>query len=401
MAMTEFSAALKQVAIERGIPEESIVESIKVAVASAYRKDYGTDVENIVVDLDPKTGETIIRNLDDEDITPPGFGRIAAQTAKQVILQKIRETEKKVVLDEFKDKQGSIITGNIFRVEPNVIVIDFEKTQGILPKNEQMSTDEYRIGQRLKVLIKEVREGERGAEVIASRSDIEFVKKLFAQEVPEVEAGTVEIKAIAREAGSRTKIAVSSNDEKVDPVGSCVGQKGVRVQSIISELNGEKIDIILYSDDIDKFIAASLSPAKVTGVEVDYDEEEAKVSVPEDQLSLAIGKEGQNVRLAAKLTNWRIDIKGASGMFDEKGEFIGGDADEEVVVGVWDAAIKAARGPEEKEKEKEEQKLDDEKEDIQKVEEEENKEEVEEQVSEEKEEEAKKSEEKENEKKEE
>lgn len=230
MAMTEFSAALKQVAIERGIPEESIVESIKVAVASAYRKDYGTDVENIVVDLDPKTGETIIRNLDDEDITPPGFGRIAAQTAKQVILQKIRETEKKVVLDEFKDKQGSIITGNIFRVEPNVIVIDFEKTQGILPKNEQMSTDEYRIGQRLKVLIKEVREGERGAEVIASRSDIEFVKKLFAQEVPEVEAGTVEIKAIAREAGSRTKIAVSSNDEKVDPVGSCVGQKGVRVQ---------------------------------------------------------------------------------------------------------------------------------------------------------------------------
>lgn len=397
MAMTEFSAALKQVAIERGIPEESIVETIKEAVASAYRKDYGTDVESIVVDLDPATGETAIRDLEGEDITPPGFGRIAAQTAKQVILQKIRETEKKVVLDEFKEKQGTVLTGNIFRIEDSLVIIDFEKTQGILPRNEQMSTDEYRIGQRIKVLIKEVREGERGAEIIASRSDPEFVKKLFEQEVPEIEAGTVEIEAIAREAGSRTKMAVSSNDEKIDPVGSCVGQKGVRVQSIIAELNGEKIDIILHSESIDKFIAASLSPAKVTGVEIDYDEEEARVSVPEDQLSLAIGKEGQNVRLAAKLTNWRIDIKGAAGMFDAAGEFIGGEVDDEVVVGVWDAAIKAARGVEEDEKKEEEV-----------VDEEEIKEEIEEGIEEEIEEEEekeededKKSEENEDEKKEE
>lgn len=350
MAVTEFSAALKQVAIERGIPEESILETIKVAIASAYRKDYGTDVDSVEVELDQATGETKILDLNGKDITPPGFGRIAAQTAKQVILQKIRETEKEVVLDEYKGKIGEIVIGNVFRVEEKVVILDLGKAQGVLPQSEQVDTDEYRNGMKLKILIKDVRETARGTEIIVSRADAQFIVKLFEQEVPEIASGTVVIEAIAREAGSRTKMAVSSSDEKIDPVGSCVGQKGVRVQSIISELHGEKIDIVPHSKDIAKFIAAALSPAKVTDVEVNQDDKEAKVSVPEDQLSLAIGKDGQNVRLAAKLTKWRIDIKGASGLFAEDAEFVGGKGSEEAIVGVWDAAISAARKQEADEK---------------------------------------------------
>lgn len=356
MAITEFNAALRQVATERGIPVESILETIKVAIASAYRKDYGTDVEEVEVEIDGDSGETRVFNADGEDVTPPGFGRIAAQTAKQVILQKIRETEKEVVMDEYKGKLGEIVVGVIFRVENNVVVLDLGKAQGILPQSEQVSVDEYRTGQRLKVLVKDIRDGSRGTEIIVSRSDPQFIVKLFEQEVPEITSGTVVIEAIAREAGSRTKMAVSSSDEKIDPVGSCVGQKGVRVQSIISEVHGEKIDIIPHSPDIDKFIAAALSPAKVTGVEINHDETEAQVSVPEDQLSLAIGKEGQNVRLAAKLTNWRIDIKGAAGLFDDDGGFVGGEKSEEAIVGVWDAAIKAAKATDDDDNEEEEEK---------------------------------------------
>ncbi len=340
MAVTEFNAALRQVANERGIPVESILETISVAIASAYRKDYGTDVEEVEVDLDSETGETKIFNDKKEDITPPGFGRIAAQTAKQVILQKIRETEKEVVLDEFKNKIGEIIVGTIFRVENSVVVLDLGRAQGVLPHSEQVEGDEYRTGQRLKVLIKDIRQNMRGTEIIVSRSDAQFVVKLFEQEVPEIASGTVVIEEIAREAGSRTKMAVSSSDEKIDPVGSCVGQKGVRVQSIISEIKGEKIDIVPFSASIEKFIASALSPARVTEVEINEEGKEAQVSVPEDQLSLAIGKDGQNVRLAAKLTKWRIDIKGAAGLFDDDGEFVGGEKDAKVV-GVWDAAIRA------------------------------------------------------------
>jgi N utilization substance protein A len=353
MAVTEFSAALRQVATERGIPEESILETIKVAIASAYRRDYGTDVEDLDVILDSATGETTILNDKGEDVTPPGFGRIAAQTAKQVILQKIRETEKEVVMDEYKGKIGEIVTGTIFRIENNVVVLDLGKAQGVLPQSEQSSSDEYRTGQRLKVLVKDIRQSARGTEIIVSRSDAQFVVKLFEQEVPEIASGTVVIEAIAREAGSRTKMAVSSHDEKIDPVGSCVGQKGVRVQSIIAEIHGEKIDIITYSEMVDRFIAASLSPAKVTGVEIDAEAKEAKVSVPEDQLSLAIGKEGQNVRLAAKLTHWRIDIKGATGLFGDDGELLDTVGGDKAVVGVWDAAIKAARKIEDDENEEE------------------------------------------------
>ena len=345
MAITEFSAALNQVATERGIPVDSVLESIRIALASAYkrdRKDVGEDVEieDISVDLNSDTGEVSILK-GKKDVTPAGFGRIAAQTAKQVILQKIRETEKDVILDEYKAKLGSIMSGTVFRIESGVVILDLGKAHGILPQSEQVETEQYRLNQRLKVLIKDIKESSRGTEIIVSRSDPEFIKKLFEQEVPEIASGVVRIEAIAREAGSRTKMAVSSSDEKIDPVGSCVGQKGVRVQSIISEVFGEKIDIIPFSSSLEKFVAASLSPARVTDVELDQDERKATVSVPEDQQSLAIGKEGQNARLANKLTKWKIDIKGAPGLFgvDDKAEE---DQDKKVVRGVWDADIKKA-----------------------------------------------------------
>ncbi len=349
MAITEFKAALNQVATERGINVEDVLESIRSALESAYRKDYGEELEGeIIVDLDEDTGEAKIL-LDGKDVTPAGFGRIAAQTAKQVILQKIRETEKQVVYDEYSDKIGTLINGTIFRIEDaGKIVLDLGKVHGILPQSEQVETESYRPGQRLKVIVKDVKKGTKGTEVIVSRADADFVVKLFEQEVPEITQGVVVIKAIAREAGSRTKMAVFSTEEKIDPVGSCVGQKGVRVQSIISELYGEKIDVIPYSQSIEKFIAASLSPAKVTNVEIIEDENRAVVTVPEDQQSLAIGREGQNARLANKLTGWRIDVKGAKNIFDLSGKENANKS--EGVVGVWDAAIEKLAQDEKKEK---------------------------------------------------
>lgn len=337
MSVTEFSAALKQVAAERGISEASVLDSIKLALVSAYRKDYGGEAEEVTVVLDPATGEAQILK-EGEDVTPAGFGRIAAQTAKQVILQKIRETEKGVILDEFKSKVGTIISGHVFRIENGVIILDLGKAHGILPQSEQVSSEQYRLNQRLKVLIKDIRDGSRGTEIIVSRADADFIRRLFEQEVPEIASGVVVIKAIAREPGSRTKMAVYSNDEKIDPVGSCVGQKGVRVQAIISEIFGEKIDIIPFSTSTEKFVAASLSPAKVTEVELDEENKRAIVSVPEDQQSLAIGKEGQNARLANKLTKWKIDIKGTANVFsaEEKSDTDSKNA----VKGVWDEAIK-------------------------------------------------------------
>lgn len=345
MALTEFKAALNQVATERGIPVEAVIDSIKLALASAYKKDRKehdeeVELEEIIVQLDDNTGEARIFK-DGEDVTPSGFGRIAAQTAKQVILQKIRETEKDVIFNEFKDKVGTIETGTVFKIDHNVVVLDLGKpyAYGIMPGGEQVQSEQYRLNQRLKVLIKELREGNKGPEIIVSRADSLFVEKLFEQEVPEIASGVVKIEAIAREPGSRTKMAVSSKDEKIDPVGSCVGQKGVRVQSIISELFGEKIDIISFSSSTERFIAAALSPAVVTDVELDEEEKRAVVSVPEDQQSLAIGKEGQNARLANKLTKWKIDIKGSAGLFgtaEEEAEV----AEDTTVRGVWDDAIK-------------------------------------------------------------
>jgi len=346
MAVTEFNAALNQVATERGIPVESVLESIRTALISAYKKDYSADInvetDEISVTLDSVTGEArILKN--DEDVTPAGFGRIAAQTAKQVILQKIRETEKDVILDEFRAKVGTVVSGHVFRIANDTLILDLGKVHGVLPLSEQVASEQYRINQRLKVYIKDVHDGTKGPEVIVSRSDPEFIKKLFEREVPEIASGVVKIEAIAREAGSRTKIAVSSSDDKVDPVGSCVGQKGVRVQAIISEIFGEKIDIIPFSDITEKFVAASLSPARVTDVELDNEERRATVSVPEDQQSLAIGREGQNARLANKLTGWRIDIKGAPGLFGFSDTTAAKDAEDTEIKGIWDDEIAAAK----------------------------------------------------------
>jgi N utilization substance protein A len=347
MAITEFSLALNQVATERGIPVESVVDSIRTALATAYKKDRKehdeeVDIEDIEIDLDKGTGEAKIL-MDGKDVTPSGFGRIAAQTAKQVILQKIRETEKDVILAEFKEKIGEIVNGQVFRISNGVLTMDLGKShaQGVMPQSEQVENETYRVNQRLKVLIKDVRQTAKGTEIIVSRSDPMFVEQLFKHEVPEIASGTVVVEAIAREAGSRTKMAVSSNDEKVDAVGSCVGQKGVRVQSIISELFGEKIDIVPFSSITEKFIASSLSPAKVSDVELDEKENRATVTVPEDQQSLAIGKEGQNARLSNKLTKWKIDIKGVADLFvSDSGEAKSTKQAENKVIGVWDSEIK-------------------------------------------------------------
>jgi len=310
MVQTEFAAALNQVAAERGIEPEAVLETVRAALVSAYRKDYGGKVEELTAEVDPETGEAkIFKN--GEDVTPAGFGRIAAQTAKQVILQRIRESEKQAIVEEYQKKIGTVLSGHIFRIEKGLVIVDLGRAQGIMPPSEQVPSENYQLSQRLKVLVVDVKEGPRGPEIIVSRSRPEFVEKLFELEVPELQSGTVKVEAIAREAGERTKIAVSSSRENVDPVGSCVGQKGVRVQAVIAELGDEKIDIIHYSDDPEKFIANALSPAKVIEVKLNKKKKEAKVQVFEDQLSLAIGKGGQNVRLAAKLTGWKIDIKGA------------------------------------------------------------------------------------------
>jgi N utilization substance protein A len=307
---TEFAAALNQAAAERGVEPEEILGIIEEAIKSAYKKDYGGEAEEIDVELDSDTGAAKIFK-DKKDVTPPGFGRIAAQTAKQVLLQRIREAEKGAIFSEYEKKIGSIVNGMVQRVEGNNTVVDLGKTESIMPASEKIPSEDYRLNYRLKVYIVGIREGQRGQEIVVSRAHKGLVEGLFKLEVPEIGSGIVEIKGIAREAGSRSKVAVVSRQPGVDPVGSCVGQKGVRVQAVIAELGNEKIDVIAYSDDSAKFVAAALSPATVDRVRTDEKEKTAYVEVPEDQLSLAIGKDGQNVRLAAKLTSWRVDIKGA------------------------------------------------------------------------------------------
>jgi len=307
MVRSEFAAAINQICSERGISPDIVLDTIRTALIAAYRKDFGVE-EGVEASLDPETGEARIL-LEGKDVTPAGFGRIAAQTAKQVILQKIREAEKDAILDDFRTKVGSLVSGMVQRFEEKNIILDIGRTTGIMPPQEQVPTEHYRLNQRVKVLIKEIKKTNRGYEIIMSRVDKELVKRLFEIEVPEIHSGAVEIKAVAREAGSRSKIAVYSNRDGVDPIGSCVGQKGVRVQAVTQELFNEKIDIVTYSDDPIKFIAASLSPARVLEITTKITKREAKVYVGADQLSLAIGKEGQNVRLAARLTGWKIDIK--------------------------------------------------------------------------------------------
>lgn len=312
-ARTEFAVALNQICSERGIDPETVLEAIKAAVLAAYRKDFRKDeVEELEVKLDPKTGGVAILK-GKKDVTPAGFGRIAAQTAKQVILQRIREAEKTAILSDFKEKIGTIVSGMILRKDGQSFAVDLGRAEGLMPPSEQAKNEVYTLNKRLKFYVIEIRDTYKGEKIIVSRVHKGLVSGLFASEVPEVASGAVKIKEIAREAGSRSKIAVFSDRAGIDPVGSCVGRQGVRVQAVISELGGrEKIDIVPYSSEPMKFITAALSPATDLKATVDDKKKTALVVVPDDQLSLAIGKGGQNVRLAAKLTGFKIDILGES-----------------------------------------------------------------------------------------
>lgn len=322
-ARTEFAAAINQIASEKGISPKIIIDAIKKALVVSFKKDFPLlaeeieeDETNIIVsDLDEEDGGFKIyqgkegdKIKDMKDITPPGFGRIAAQTAKQVISQDLNEAEKTSILDEYKEKIGDIVNGMVQRMDGRNVIVDIGRGRGVMPPEEQVGNEYYKLNSRISILIKEIGETARGEAVIVSRSDPKLVEGLFAREVPEVGAGSVVVKAIAREAGSRTKVAVESTQDGVDPVGSCVGQKGVRVQAVINELNGEKIDIIQYSTDQEKFITAALAPADGLLIKKDKKTDEYIVTVPDDQLSLAIGRGGQNVKLAAKLAGVRLKI---------------------------------------------------------------------------------------------
>ncbi len=338
----EFIEALEEIEQEKGISKDVILEALESALISSYKKNFGSS-QNVEVEINKHSGIVKVyaqknvvedvkdelleisleeaKNIDDKyqlgdivniEITPKNFGRIAAQTAKQVVIQRIKDAERDVIYDEFINRENEIITGMVQRISKNNVYIDLGKTEGILPPTEQINGEIYEQGDRLKLYILEVKKTTKGPQIILSRSHPGLVKRLFELEVPEIHEGIVDIYAISREAGSRTKIAVFSKDPNVDPVGACVGFKGSRVKAIVDELNGEKIDIIVWSKNIEEFIANSLSPSKVIKVEVKEQEKSALVVVPDYQLSLAIGKEGQNARLAAKLTNWKIDIKSKS-----------------------------------------------------------------------------------------
>jgi len=379
-------SALEQLEMERKIPREKIIDAIEQALAAAYKKDYGKKGQIIRTKIDIESGEmefyqvkivvddSLVRmtkeddeeeeiaedddrvrfneehhillsdakkiksgvKLEEELIFPlenkSDYGRIAAQTAKQVIIQKIREAERSAIVDEYGSKEGEIINGIIQKVERGIVYIDFNRATGIILPEEQIPGEFYRQGERIKAYLYSVEESPRGVNLKLSRVHPQLIEGLFAMEAPEIASGTVEIKSIAREAGSRSKIAVYSNDEHIDPVGSCVGQKGVRVSTVMNELNGEKIDIIPWSPDIATYISSSISPANVLSIKIFEEEHKAAVEVAVDQLSLAIGKGGQNVRLAAKLTGWRIDIKGMDAltgdMLDEEDILDGGIVDD-------------------------------------------------------------------------
>ncbi|MFA6251207.1 MAG: transcription termination factor NusA [Candidatus Paceibacterota bacterium] len=371
-------SALEQLEQERKIPREKIIDAIEQALAAAYKKDYGKKGQIIRAKIDIETGvmefyqikivvdDTLVRMTeedeeeeiaeDDERVrfneehhiliedakkikknVVPGeelvfplenkddYGRIAAQTAKQVIIQKIREAERGAIIDEYGNKEGEIINGFVSKVERGIVYIDFNRATGIILPEEQIPGEFYRRGDRIRAYLYSVEETPRGVNLKLSRTHPELIDGLFAMEAPEIASGVVEIKSIAREAGSRSKIAVFSNDEHVDPVGSCVGQKGVRVTTVMSELNGEKIDIIPWSADPESYIASAISPANVLSIDVNENEHKAVIEVANDQLSLAIGKGGQNVRLAAKLTGWRIDIKSTEGKIETSGEIADSD----------------------------------------------------------------------------
>lgn len=316
---TEFAQALRAVATERGLDASVILDTIKQAIIAAYKRDArerGEEVEEFEfdVELEPRNGEARVfcwppeKPKERRDVTPPGFGRIAAQTAKQVIHQKIREAEKDVLMGEFSHKIGTLITGMILRFEGPDVRIDLVRTEAIMPKEERVPNERLNPGQRMTFLLKDILETPKGKQLILSRADPVFVHKLFEREVPEISSGAVEVKGISREAGTRTKMAVFSSQTGIDPVGSCVGQKGVRVQAVTNELGGERVDIIQYTEDMAEYIKSALAPAENLSVKLDKKTNTAIVSAPVDQLSLGIGRDGQNARLAAKLTGWKVEI---------------------------------------------------------------------------------------------
>ncbi|MBW7960273.1 transcription termination factor NusA [Patescibacteria group bacterium] len=308
---TEFALALNQVATERGISPDEVISSIEAAVIAAYKREYPETIEDetIIAKVNKESGETKILK-DGKDITPPGFGRIAAQTAKQVIIQKIREAEKKNVASHYKTQIGTVIKGRIIRYDGYNGFLDIGRAEAILPKEEQIKTERYQVNDTLIVYLKNIEDDKFGnPRIIVSRTDPRLISELFKREVPEIANNTVEIKKVSREPGERAKIAVFSGQGGVDPVGACVGQKGVRVQTVTDELGGqEKIDIIQWNSDKKVFLTAALSPAKIQSVEVDQDGKRARVTVDEKEAPLAIGKGGINVNLAAKLTECEIDI---------------------------------------------------------------------------------------------
>lgn len=343
LQIKQLVTAIKQIADEKNLPEDIVHEAVEQALAAAYRKDFGEREQNVTVQLNKNTGDmTAITSYDvveddqvenpaqqltveeakkfkkdakvgdviTEEAHPTTFGRVAAQTAKQVILQRLREAEREIVMSEYEDKIGTVVVGTVQRVESRIVRVDLGKAVGILPVGEQIQGEYYGVGSRIKVFLKDVERGLRGPQLILSRANEAFIEYLFKQEVPEMESGAVEVKGIARQAGMRTKIAVASTVPGVDPVGTFVGGHGTRVQAVMNEIGEqEKIDIIAFSDDIETYIKNALSPTEVTKVEIDKDKKHATVIVAQDQLSIAIGKGGQNVRLASKLTGYELDIE--------------------------------------------------------------------------------------------
>ena len=337
---SDFIVALTQLAAERGLPKETVLSAIEDALVSAYRKDSIADGQNISVKLDPGSGDVTVHVLktvvddvinDKAEITLPDArkivstsevgdvvitesmphipGRIAAQTAKQVVMQRLRDAEREIVFQQFEDKEGEVFLVTLQKIEPRHITVDLGRSEAIMPISEQVPTERYRSNTKMRVLLKSVERTLRGPELIVSRADNLLLRRLFEMEVPEIFSGAVEIEAIAREPGSRSKVAVRARQDGVDPVGSCVGLRGVRIQNIVNELHGEKIDVVEWNKEVPIFIANALSPAQVMKVELNHDDEAAMAVVPERQLSLAIGREGQNARLAARLTGWKVDIK--------------------------------------------------------------------------------------------
>jgi N utilization substance protein A len=326
----ELLTILEQLERDKGISKETLIEAVESAVASAARKIWSVDKEeDIKVVLDRRTGK-ITAWAGEEEIHSSEFGRIAAQTAKQVVIQKIREAEKDVVFIEYNARVGQIISGSIYRFERGNIIIDLGKAEAIIPRSEQSNKEEFRQGERIRAYLLEVRKDIRGPQIILSRTNVNFVKRLFELEVPEIYEGIIEVKAIARDPGERTKIAVFSKDEKIDCVGACVGMRGSRVKNIVTELHGEKIDIVRYSDDIKEYIQAALSPAEISQMQLISEEKRVNIIVDEDQLSLAIGKYGQNVRLASKLVGWELDIYSAK-QWEEKHKSAEGQGAEQAV----------------------------------------------------------------------